>query len=59
MKRKVSKVHPNIMKTNRLLIGLRQEKSTGIVNPAITPELPQLKRKICRNLGISVLGFIG
>ena len=55
--RNVSKVHPSILKTNRFLIFLRQEKSTAILNLAIMLELPEQKWKIHQKLGIYVLGF--
>ena len=52
-------MHPSILKTNRFLIFLRQEKSTAIVNLAITHELQQPKWKICRKPGFSCPGFPG
>ena len=44
--RNICKVHLSILKKNLLLIFLRSEKSTPIVNLAITHELPQQKGKI-------------
>ena len=55
--RNVSIVHPSILKTNRLLIFLRQEKSTVMANLAITHELPQRKWKIRWTLGVYVMRF--
>ena len=55
--RKVSKVHRSILMTNRFLIFLGQEKSTAVLNLAMTHELPQRKKKICRKPGAYVLGF--
>ena len=53
------KVHPSILKTNRfLIIFLRQEKSTAIMNLAIAHELLQLMWKICRKPAFHVLGFL-
>ena len=55
--KKVSKVYQSILKTNRFLIFLRQEKSTANVNLAIMHELLQWKWKIRRKRGVYVLDF--